>query len=153
MVLETKVYKQGVGRTRLPPKASGKNPSLPLPSFCWFPAILERADSFEKTWCWERLKAGGQGDDRGWDGWMASLTQWTWIWVDSGSWWYHPTISSSVVPFSSLSQSFPASGLFKWVSSCIRWPKYWSFSFNISSSSEHPGLISFRMNWLDLLAV
>ena len=36
---------------------------------------------------------------------------------------------------------------------CIRWPKYWSFSFNISSSSEHPGLISFRMNWLDLLAV
>ena len=69
------------------------------------------------------------------------------------SWWYHPTISSSVVPFSSLSQSFPASGLFKWVSSCIRWPKYWSFSFNISSSSEHPGLISFRMDWLDLLAV
>ena len=36
---------------------------------------------------------------------------------------------------------------------CIRWPKYWSFSFNISSSSEHPGLISFRMDWLDLLAV
>ena len=36
---------------------------------------------------------------------------------------------------------------------CIRWPKYWSFSFNISPSSEHPGLISFRMDWLDLLAV
>ena len=36
---------------------------------------------------------------------------------------------------------------------CIRWPKYWSFNFNISSSSEHPGLISFRMDWLDLLAV
>ena len=36
---------------------------------------------------------------------------------------------------------------------CIRWPKYWSFSFNISPSNEHPGLISFRMNWLDLLAV
>ena len=36
---------------------------------------------------------------------------------------------------------------------CVRWPKYWSFSFNISPSSEHPGLISFRMNWLDLLAV
>ena len=36
---------------------------------------------------------------------------------------------------------------------CIRWPKYWSFSFNISSSSEHPGLISFRMDWLDLLVV
>ena len=40
-----------------------------------------------KDWCWERLKAGGEGDDRGWDGWMASLIQWTWIWVTSGSWW------------------------------------------------------------------
>ena len=40
-----------------------------------------------KDWCWERLKAGGEGDDRGWDGWMASLIQWTWVWVTSGSWW------------------------------------------------------------------
>ena len=38
--------------------------------------------------CWERLKAGEEGDDRGWDGWMASLTQWTWIWVSSGNWWW-----------------------------------------------------------------
>ena len=38
--------------------------------------------------CWERLRAGGEGDDRGWDGWMASPTQWTWVWVDSGSWWW-----------------------------------------------------------------
>ena len=38
-------------------------------------------------WCWERLKAG-EGDDRGWDGWMASPTQWTWVWVNSGSWWW-----------------------------------------------------------------
>ena len=38
--------------------------------------------------CWERLWAGGEGDDRGWNGWMASLTQWTWFWVDSGSWWW-----------------------------------------------------------------
>ena len=37
---------------------------------------------------WERLKAEGEGDDRGWDGWMASLTQWTWVWVSSGSWWW-----------------------------------------------------------------
>ena len=41
-----------------------------------------------KEWCWERLKAGGEGDDRAWDGWMASLTQWTWVWVNSGSWWW-----------------------------------------------------------------
>ena len=42
----------------------------------------------KRPWCWERLKAGGKGDDRGWDGWMASLTQWTWVWASSGSWWW-----------------------------------------------------------------
>ena len=41
-----------------------------------------------KDWSWEGLGAGGEGDDRGWDGWMASLTQWMWVWVDSGSWWW-----------------------------------------------------------------
>ena len=39
-------------------------------------------------WCWEGLRAGGEGDDRGWDGWMVSLTRWTWVWVNSGSWWW-----------------------------------------------------------------
>ena len=42
----------------------------------------------KRPWCWERLKAGGEGDDRGWDGCMASLTQWIWIWVNSGRWWW-----------------------------------------------------------------
>ena len=42
----------------------------------------------KRPWCWERLKAGGQGDDRGWDVWLASLTQWTWVWVNSRSWWW-----------------------------------------------------------------
>ena len=68
--------------------------------------------------------------------------------------WYHPTISSSVVPFSSCPQSFPASGSFQMSQLfTIRWPKYWNFSFSISPSNEHPGLISFMMDWLDLLAV
>ena len=49
--------------------------------------LMRRADSLEKTWCWERLKAGGGGDDRGWDDWMASPTQWTWVWTSSGRWW------------------------------------------------------------------
>ena len=67
--------------------------------------------------------------------------------------WCHPTISSSVVPFSSL-QSFPASGSFQMSQFfTIRWPKYWSFSFSISPANEYSGLISFRMDWLDLLAV
>ena len=42
----------------------------------------------KRPWCWERLRAGGDGNDRGWDGWMASLIQWTWVWVNSGSWWW-----------------------------------------------------------------
>ena len=41
-----------------------------------------------RPWCWERLRAGGEWDDRGWDGWMASLTGWTWVWVDSSNWWW-----------------------------------------------------------------
>ena len=49
--------------------------------------LIRRADSFKRPWCWERLKVG-EGDNRGWDGWMASLTQWTWIWVNSRSWWW-----------------------------------------------------------------
>ena len=67
--------------------------------------------------------------------------------------WCHPAISSSVIPFSSCPQFFPASGSFQMSHLHIRWPKYWSFSFNISPSNEHAGLISFRMDWLDLLAV
>ena len=54
----------------------------------YFGHVMRRADSFERPLCWERLKMGGGGDDRGWDGWMASLTQWTWVWVKSGSWWW-----------------------------------------------------------------
>ena len=68
--------------------------------------------------------------------------------------WCHPTISSSVVPFSSCFQSFSASGSFP-MSQLFAWrgQSIGSFSFSISPSNEHPGLISFRMDWLDLLAV
>ena len=45
----------------------------------------EELTHLKRPWCWERLRAGGKGDDRGWDGWMASLTQWTWVWVNSRS--------------------------------------------------------------------
>ena len=48
----------------------------------------EELTHLKRPWCWDRLRAGGEGDDRGWDGWMASLTRWTWVWVDSGSWWW-----------------------------------------------------------------
>ena len=68
--------------------------------------------------------------------------------------WCHPTISSSVVPFSSCPQSFLASGSFQMSQLFASGGQsIGSFSFNISPSNEHPGLISFRMDWLDLLAV
>ena len=54
----------------------------------YFGYLMWRVDSLEKPWCWEGLEAEGEGDDRGWDGWMASLTQWTWVWVNSRSWWW-----------------------------------------------------------------
>ena len=70
-------------------------------------------------------------------------------WVDDVIQPSHP-LSSPSPPAFNLSQH---QGLFKWVSSCISWPKYWSFSFSISLSNEYSGLIFFRMDWLDLLAV
>ena len=56
--------------------------SNPLATWC------KELTHLKRPWCWEKLKAGGEGDDRGWDSWMASPTQWTWIWVSSGSWWW-----------------------------------------------------------------
>ena len=67
--------------------------------------------------------------------------------------WCHPAISSSVIPFSSCPQSLPASECFPMSQLRMRWPKYWSFSFSIIPSKEIQGLISFRMDCLDLLAV
>ena len=69
------------------------------------------------------------------------------------SWWCHPTIPSSVIPFSSCLKSFPESVFSNESALCIRWPKYWSFSFSICPSNEYSGLISFRMDLFDLLAV
>ena len=62
--------------------------------WCWswnsntLATFCEELTHWKRPWCWERLKAGGEGDDRGWDGWVASLTRWTWVWVGSGSWWW-----------------------------------------------------------------
>ena len=59
--------------------------------WCWSSNTLvtwcEELTHYKRPWWWERLRAG-EGDGRGWDGWMASLTRWTWVWVSSGSWWW-----------------------------------------------------------------
>ena len=53
-----------------------------------WPPHAKRLTHWKRPWCWEGLGAGGEGDDRGWDGWMAPPNWWTWVWVDSGSWWW-----------------------------------------------------------------
>ena len=64
------------------------------PGWCWswnsntLAIWCRELTHLKRPWCWERLRAGGEGDDRGWDGWIASLTQWTWVWVNSESWWW-----------------------------------------------------------------
>ena len=63
-------------------------------NWCWswnsnhLPTSCVELTHWKRPWCWEGLGAGGEGDDRGWDGWMASPTRWTWVWVNSGSWWW-----------------------------------------------------------------
>ena len=61
-------------------------------NWCWSSNTLatwrEEVTHRKRPWCWARLKAGGEGDDRRWDGWMASLSQWAWAWASSGSWWW-----------------------------------------------------------------
>ena len=64
------------------PRISLEGMTLKLATSC------EELTHWKRPWCWEGLGAGGEGDDRGWDGWMASLTRWTWVWVNPGSWWW-----------------------------------------------------------------
>ena len=68
------------------------SPGCSLECWSWNSNTLdtwcEELTHWKRPWCWERLGAGGGGDDRGWDGWMASPTRWTWVCVDSGSWWW-----------------------------------------------------------------
>ena len=70
------------------------NPGCSWENWCWgwnsntLATWCEELTHWKRSWCWEGLGAGGEGDDRGWDGWMASPTQCTWVWVNSGSWWW-----------------------------------------------------------------
>ena len=74
-------------------------------------------------WCWERLKAGGKGDNRGWDGWMASLTQWTWVWLASRRWWW--TGKPGVLWFMGLQRV-----RHDWVT-VLNWTEAWGGNYNI----------------------
>ena len=69
-------------------------PNIHLKDWCWswnsntLATWSEELTHWKRPWRWEKLKAGGEGDDRGWDSWMASPTWWTWVWASSGSWWW-----------------------------------------------------------------
>ena len=65
----------------------GRTDAEPETPILWPPDVKNWLTR-KRPWCLERLKTGGEGDDRGWDGWMASLTRWTWVWVSSRSWWW-----------------------------------------------------------------
>ena len=72
---------------KISPEYSLEGPMLKL-KLQYFGHLMWRTDSFEKTLILGKIEAGGEGDNRGWDGWMASPTQWTWVWVSSGRWWW-----------------------------------------------------------------
>ena len=70
------------------------SPEYAMKNWCWswnsnsLATWCKGLTHLKRPWCWERLKVGGEGGDRGWDGWMASLIQWTWVWVNSENWWW-----------------------------------------------------------------
>ena len=90
----------------------------------YFGHLMQRADRFKRPWCWERLKAGGEGDNRGWDGWMASPTQRTWIWVNSRSQW--STGRPGMLQSMGHKESDTTEWL-NWVMSYIYFVVYWNF--------------------------
>ena len=70
------------------------SPSVHWKNWCWswnyntLATWCEELTHWKRPWCWEGLGAGGKGDNKGWDRWIASPTWWTWVWVNSGSWWW-----------------------------------------------------------------
>ena len=120
----------------------------------------EELTYWKRTWCWERLKAGGEEGDRGWDGLEHTRLPCPLL---------SPRVCSNAYPLCGwlpcnhlilchplllLPSIFPSIRVFSSESVLwIRWPKYWSFSFSISPSNEYSGLISFRIDWFDLPAV
>ena len=124
----------------------------------------EELTHWKRLWCWEGLGAGGEGDDRGWDGWMASLTRWMWAWVNSGSWWW--TGRPGMLRFMGLQIV-----RHNWVTELnwkvMMWPKLYSLFLLANSEerpffpqSEHPFFYQIKINlsiwkgdfpcWLDI---
>ena len=88
----------------------------------------EELTHWKRPWCWDRLKAGGEGDDRGQDGWMATPTRWTWVWVNSGSWWWtgKPVKESDTTERLNWTEVSPRTSLLaQWIRSCLPMQGTW----------------------------
>ena len=97
----------------------------------------------KRPWCWERLKVGGEGDDRGWDGWMTSPTQWTWVWVSARSWWWtgKPGVLQSTGLQTQLG-NWTEPPVIRWlISSLKRVPEASSFSISGNAFQVVPGAL------------
>ena len=111
----------------------------------------EELIQWKRTWCWERLKAGGEGDDTGWDGWMVSPTQWTWVWASSRSWWWtgKPGMLQSMVlqrgkhdwaNWTELNGNKRKQNKILWCSCLVAksyWTLWWLMDYNTPGSSVH----------------
>ena len=87
--LHSKEIKPVTPKGNQPWMCIGKTDAEAEAPILWPPDAKKRPFSYwKRPWCWERMRAGGEGDDRGWDDCMASLTQWTWVWASSRSWWW-----------------------------------------------------------------
>ena len=122
----------------------------------YFGHLMWRTDSSQhqiSLWCWERLKAGAEGEDRGWDGWMASSTHWTWVWARSGSWWWtmKPGMLQSI-GLQRLRHDWVTE--LNWIDDKYTYPKF-SFSFSKTLKWFYPWfesqLCSFVVNLLILI--
>ena len=93
VVLE-KTFESPLDSKEIRPVHPKGDQSWVLKDWCWswncstLATWCEELTHLKRPCCWERLRAGGEGYDRGWDAWMTSPTRWTWVWVDSGSWWW-----------------------------------------------------------------
>ena len=117
----------------------------------YFGHSCEELTHWKRLWCWEGLGEGGEGDDREWNGWMASPTQWTWVWIESGSWWW--TERPDVLQFMGLQRvGHDWATELNWTESCISvirkdaccdfsflnlarldlWPEMWSIPESVS---------------------
>ena len=148
------------------------SPGILWKEWCWswnsstLASSHEELTHWKRLWCWEWLGAGGEGDDRGWDGWMASMTRWTWVWVNSGSLWYREAwravihgVAKSQTQLSHWSDLISSDSLEPCIQLGISFPFSLAFCFSsFLSYVKHPqtttlpSWISFSLGWILSLA-